>query len=154
MMSSRAREGDPAPDFTLQGPDGPFTLSEHRGEIVVLIFYPADDTAVCTRQFCSYRDRSEELDALGATFVGISGDDVQSKQDFADKHGLKIPLLADSDGAVAKAYGVHTRVGIKRSTFVIDAEGRLVASKIHTLGLRYEDVDDLADLVGRAGVRT
>ena len=152
MTTSSPREGDPAPDFTLEGPNGSFTLSAHRGRTVVLLFYPGDDTTVCTKQFCSYRDRSEELDALGATVVGISGDSVASKADFARAHDLTVPLLADEDGQVAGAYGVASRFGPKRSTFVIYAEGRIAAAKVHRVGLRYEDVDDIADLVARAGV--
>jgi peroxiredoxin Q/BCP len=151
MTTGNPREGDQAPDFTLEGPDGPFTLSEHRGETVVLLFYPGDQTAVCTRQFCSYRDRSEEIEALGAIVVGISGKDVASKEAFTRAHDLTVPLLADADGAVAEAYGVASRFGPKRSTFVVDPDGRIAAAKVHRVGLRYEDVDDIVELVGRAG---
>lgn len=147
-MSSRPREGEPAPDFTLDGPEGSFSLSEQRGRPVVVLFYPGDDTAVCTRQFCSYRDRSDELEALGAVLVGISGRDVASKQRFAAKYGLTIPLLADDDGAVADAYGVGGPLGTKRATFVIDADGILRAARVHTLGLRYESVDDIVEMLG------
>jgi len=147
-MSMRLREGDPAPDFTLDGPEGSFTLGEQRGRPVVLLFYPGDDTAVCTRQFCSYRDRSSDLAGLGAVFAGISGRDVDSKQRFASKYGLTIPLLADEDGAVAAAYGVGGPIGTRRATFVIDAEGVVRAARVHTIGLRYESVDDIVDMFG------
>ena len=147
-MSMRPREGDPAPDFTLEGPEGPFTLSEQRGKPVVLLFYPGDDTTVCTRQFCSYRDRSVELESLGAVLVGISGRDVASKQRFAAKYGLTIPLLADDDGAVADAYGVGGPIGTKRATFVIDADGIVRDAREHTFGLRYESVDDIVEMLG------
>src|ERR687885_475 len=70
--------GDQAPDFTLEGTEGPFTLSEHRGEIVVLLFYPGDETPVCTKQFCSYAAREDELAQLDATVVGISSQSVES----------------------------------------------------------------------------
>lgn len=143
------REGQPAPDFTLEGPDGPFTLSEQRGRPVVLLFYPRDDTTVCTRQFCSYRDRAEELDALDATVVGISGEGVDSKERFATKYGLTVPLLADDDGEVGRRYGVSGPLGTKRATFVIDAEGVLRASRVHSLGLRYESVDDIAEMLSQ-----
>jgi len=145
------REGDRAPDFTLEGPEGPFTLSDHLGRPVVLLFYPGDDTPVCTRQFCSYRDRADEIEALGAVVVGISGRDVESKERFASKYGLTIPLLADDDGAVAKAYGVSGPVGTRRATFVVAEEGRIAAARVHTLGLRYETVDDIVEMLG--GVR-
>ena len=87
--------GDPAPDFELDGTEGAFRLSEHRGERVVLLFYPGDHTAVCTRQFCSYRDEAEDFDALEATVVGISTQSVESHRDWTAKHGLTVPLLAD-----------------------------------------------------------
>src|SRR5207245_8626003 len=83
------------------------TLSEHRGELVVLLFYPGDDTTVCTKQFCSYRDAQEEVSTLDATLVGISVQDMESKQAFKAKYGLTTPLLADPGGKVAKAYGVY-----------------------------------------------
>jgi peroxiredoxin Q/BCP len=145
---SALREGEPAPDFTLSGPQGPFTLSEQRGRPVVLLFYPGDDTPVCTRQFCSYRDRSEEIEALGAVVVGISGKGVDSKERFTEKHGLTIPLLADEGAAVARAYGVTGPMGHKRATFAVDAEGVVRAARVHTLGLRFEDVDDIAEMLG------
>jgi thioredoxin-dependent peroxiredoxin len=145
---SRPREGELAPDFTLDGPEGTFTLSEQRGRPVVLLFYPGDDTPVCTRQFCSYRDRSEELEALDAILVGVSDGDVASKERFASKHGLEVPLLADGDGVVARLYDVTGPLGPRRATFVIDADGVLRASRVHTFGLRYESVDDIADMLG------
>jgi peroxiredoxin Q/BCP len=146
-VASGPKAGDPAPDFKLEGPEGPFALSEHRGERVVLLFYPGDETLVCTRQFCSYRDRADELDSLGATFVGISSQGVESKQSFRDHHGLTVPLLADRGGKVAKSYGVHARVGTRRATFVIDEQGIVRAKKVHTIGLNYESVDDLRELL-------
>src|SRR3954465_8786798 len=109
--------GDPAPDFTLEGTDRPFTLSEHRGEVVVLLFYPGDETPVCTKQFCSYRDTG--LEGLGATVVGISAQDLESHQRFTSHHGLTVPLLADADKKVAKAYGMSIPVvGTRRAVFV------------------------------------
>jgi thioredoxin-dependent peroxiredoxin len=147
-MSDRPREGDAAPDFTLQGPDGPFTLSAQRGRPVVLLFYPGDDTPVCTRQFCSYRDRSDELEALGAVVVGVSGGGVESKARFARRHGLMIPLLAYDGARVARAYGVTGPLGPRRATFVIDEAGVVRAARVHALGLRYESVDDLAEMLG------
>lgn len=144
---SRPREGDDAPDFTLHGPAGPFTLSHHRGKPVVLLFYPGDETPVCTRQFCSYRDRADELERLGAVIAGISGSDVASKERFMQRFGLNVPLLADPVGAVAEAYGVTGPMGHRRATFVIDPEGVIRAARIHRIGLRYESVEDLAGML-------
>ena len=137
--------GDPAPDFTLEGSAGPFTLSDHRGARVVLLFYPGDETSVCTKQFCSYRDRAEDVAALGATLVGISTRDAASKEAFVANHGLTVPLLADPDGAVASAYGVHSkRLGItKRAVIVVDEQGIVRHRHDHRLGLDFQSVDEL-----------
>ena len=136
--------GDPAPDFTLQGTDGTFTLSEHRGERVVLLFYPGDNTPVCTRQFCSYRDRAQDMSKLDAVVVGISSQSLASHEDFRDKHGLTVPLLADADRAVARLYGVNGRLGVRRATIVVDEDGVIRHRHVHTLGLTYESADDIA----------
>ena len=84
-MAKHPAVGDEAPDFELEGTDGTFRLSEHRGERVLLLFYPGDETTVCTKQFCSYRDNAEAFGALGVTAVGISGKDVESKRSFAER---------------------------------------------------------------------
>lgn len=120
--TSRPDVGDPAPDFELDGTHGTFTLSDNRGERVVLLFYPGDDTPICTRQFCSYRDDSETVDALDATVVGISGGGLDSKQRFAAKYGLTVPLLADESGSVAKAYGAWSE-GMQRAVVIVDRDG-------------------------------
>jgi thioredoxin-dependent peroxiredoxin len=135
--------GDPAPDFTLEGTDGPFTLSAHRGRRVVLLFYPGDGTPVCTRQFCSYRDRADELEALDAVVVGISGRDTGSKAAFAARHGLTVPLLADEDGAVARAYGAKAFRMVQRTVVVVDEAGRIAHRHANPLSLTYDTVDDL-----------
>lgn len=138
------REGDPAPDFGLEGTGGPFRLSEHRGRRVVLLFYPGDNTPVCTRQFCAYRDHAEDVSDLGAVIVGISNQDLDSHAGFVAKHGLNIPLLADEDGAVAKAYGAwRPVVGTRRAVFAVDEEGVVRHRHLHALGLDYQDVDEL-----------
>ena len=152
-MASHLNVGDPAPDFTLEGTHGTFTLSEHRGGNVVLLFYPGDETLVCTRQFCSYRDRDEEFMALDATIVGISGKDIESKRSFAEHRRLTVPLLADPDHAVAKAYDSYGPIGVKRSTFIVDADGNVAYRKVHQLGLTYESVDDIAAALRDVGAR-
>src|ERR1700694_4143103 len=106
-MASKPKVGDQAPDFELPGTGGAFKLSDHRGQRVVLLFYPGDNTPVCTRQFCSYRDRRGDFDSVDAVVVGISAQALDSHEQFASKHGLGVPLLADVDGAVAKSYGAH-----------------------------------------------
>jgi peroxiredoxin Q/BCP len=136
--------GDTAPDFTLPGTDGAFTLSDHRGSRVVLLFYPGDFTPVCTRQFCSYSERAEEVEDLDAVIVGISAQDLGSHEQFVAKHGLQIPLLADADCAVAKAYGAWARViGTRRAVVILDEDGVIRHRHDHTLGLDYQSVDDL-----------
>jgi peroxiredoxin Q/BCP len=140
------RVGDAAPDFELPGTDGPFKLSEHRGRKVLLLFYPGDNTPVCTRQFCSYRDRAEDVDGLGAVVVGISNQDLDSHEAFVAKHGLNVPLLADTDGAVAKAYGAwRAVVGTRRAVFGIDEQGVVRHRHMHALGLDYQDADELRE---------
>ena len=138
--------GDPAPDFELDGTEGAFHLSEHRGERVVLLFYPGDNTAVCTRQFCSYRDEAEGFDELEATVVGISTQSVESHLDWTAKHGLTVPLLADPKGRVAKAYGAHRALGgTTRAVVIVDEEGRVGYRHDHLLGLDFQTVEDLRD---------
>src|SRR3954451_8264720 len=105
-MASAPHVGDLAPDFALEGTDGSFHLSEQRGRRVVLLFYPGDETPVCTKQFCSYRDRADDMSALDAVVVGISGQAVESHRDCVAHHGLTVPLLADPDKAVARQFGV------------------------------------------------
>ncbi len=144
--------GDSAPDFTLKGTDGPFTLSEHRGETVVLLFYPGDDTKVCTKQFCSYRDAADEMTGIDATFVGISTQGMESKEAFKSKYGLTTPLLADDDAKVSTAYGVYSKSlkMAKRTVFVVDAEGKIVHRHGNTLSLTFDGVDDLKAAVAAA----
>jgi peroxiredoxin Q/BCP len=145
-MAKGPRVGAVAPDFELAGTGGRFRLSDHRGERVVICFYPGDETPVCTKQFCSYRDRADDLSALDATVIGISGQDVESHDRFTAHHGLTVPLLADVDRAVARSYGVTRPVlGTQRATFVVDEAGVVAWRKIHTLGLDYVSVDELRD---------
>jgi peroxiredoxin Q/BCP len=129
----------------LQGTDGSFKLSEHRGERVVLLFYPGDNTPVCTRQFCSYRDKAADFDALDATVLGISAQDLDSHEAFMAKHNLNVPLLSDPDGKVAKLYSAYAqRLGMtKRAVIVIDEQGVVRHRHDHLLGLDYQSVDEL-----------
>jgi thioredoxin-dependent peroxiredoxin len=143
-MAKSPQPGEEAPDFELQGTAGAFRLSEHRGERVVLLFYPGDNTVVCKKQFCSYRDRPDAFAALGATVVGISAQDVASHEGFIAKDSLTVALLADEDGAVASQYGAFSkRLGTKRAVIVIDEQGIVRHRHDHMLGLDYQSVDDL-----------
>ena len=144
-MAKGPQVGDAAPDFELPGTQGTFRLSDHRGERVVILFYPGDNTPVCTKQFCSYRDRSDDMSALDATVIGISHQDVASHEEFTAKHGLTVPLLADVDKAVAKRYGVAAPVlGTRRAAFVVDENGIVRHRHVHALGVDFQDTDDLA----------
>jgi peroxiredoxin Q/BCP len=142
-MAKTPAVGEQAPDFELQGTDGPFRLSDHRGERVVLLFYPGDNTPVCTKQFCSYRDRADDFSALGATVVGISAQDLASHEDFIAKNSLNVPLLADPGGEVAAKYGAHGRLGTKRAAVIVDEEGVVRYRHDHLLGLDFQSVEDL-----------
>jgi peroxiredoxin Q/BCP len=139
------RVGDPAPDFTLEGTEGSFTLSEHRGSFVVLLFYPGDDTTVCTKQFCSYRDAQAEVSALDATVLGISVQGMESKQAFKAKYGLTTPLLADPGGKVSSAYGVYAKPlkMAKRTVFIIDPAGRIAYRHGNFLSLSFDSADEI-----------
>ncbi len=142
-MAKTPQVGEAAPDFELPGTDGTFRLAEHRGERVVLLFYPGDNTPVCTRQMCSYRDRAEEFSSLDATVVGISSGDLDSHRGFIAKHSLNVPLLADVRGEVARSYSAHNRLGTKRAVIVVDEQGIVRHRHDHLLGLDYQSVDEL-----------
>lgn len=142
-MAKIPQVGEQAPDFELPGTEGLFKLSAHRGERIVLLFYPGDNTPVCKRQMCSYRDRPDDMAALDATVVGISAQDLASHEDFIAKDNLTVPLLADVDQAVAKAYSAYGRTGTKRAVVVIDEQGVVRHRHDHLLGLDYQSVDDL-----------
>jgi peroxiredoxin Q/BCP len=150
---AKAREGDIAPDFTLPWTgEGEFSLAERRGRWVILAFYPGDFTPTCTKQFCNYRDGREQIDHLDAEVVGISPQDVDSHERFIAEHGLTVPLAADVDKSVAKAYGVLGPGGafVRRAIFVIDPEGVIRYRKVALVGLGFEDADDLHAALDRA----
>lgn len=120
------KAGDPAPDFTLPDQRGqPVTLSKFRGRTVVFYFYPKDETPICTREACSFRDAYEEFAKAGAVVIGASSDGVAVHDAFARRLDLPFKLVADENGAVRAAYGVPKRFGLLpgRTTFVIDREG-------------------------------
>ncbi len=144
--------GDQAPDFELPGTGGKtYKLSDYRGRKVILAFYPGDFTAVCTKQFCSYRDDSDRLDGLGADVLGISPQSVYSHERFTEEESLNVPLLADEDKAVARAYGVLAGPMVRRAIFVVDEEGTIRHRKVTLVGLSFETVDDLERAVASLG---
>jgi len=143
-MAKGPQPGESAPDFELTGTDGTFKLSGQLHRRVILLFYPGDETPVCTKQFCSYRDDADKLDDLDAVIVGISPQSVDSHESFKARHGLTVPLLADEDRAVAERYGVSAPgLGTRRAVIVIDEQGIVRHRHVHMLGLGYQNVDDL-----------
>jgi peroxiredoxin Q/BCP len=133
-MVEWVEEGQQAPDFELSADDGTAVrLAALRGKPVILYFYPKDDTPGCTREACAFRDRKADLARQGASVLGVSPDTVASHREFREKYGLNFPLLADADHRVAERYGAwreknmygKTTTGIQRSTFLIDAQGRV-----------------------------
>jgi peroxiredoxin Q/BCP len=127
-------EGDAAPNFTLPDQNGDkVTLSDLRGQTVVVYFYPRADTPGCTTQACGIRDRGADYAAAGARVIGISPDEVPAVDRFAAKYDLEFTLLADADHSVAEAYGAwgeksmygRKYMGVTRSTFIVDPEGRI-----------------------------
>jgi peroxiredoxin Q/BCP len=137
--------GSVAPPFVLEGTRGRFRLSDELGRRVVLLFYPGDNARVCTRQFCSYRDRVDEMEQLEAVVVGISSQPVASHRAFAEAHGLTVELLSDPRGRVARAYGVGAGAArTRRAVVVIDEAGRVRYRRAHPFGLTF---------VGVAGLR-
>ena len=131
----RLEPGDPAPDFALPDQTGAtVALSDFRGRTLLVYFYPEADTPGCTKQSCSVRDARQDLADRGVAVVGISPDDPAKQARFDTKYGLSFPLLSDPDHAVADAYGAwgekklygRTYVGLIRSSFLIDPEGRIV----------------------------
>jgi peroxiredoxin Q/BCP len=132
--------GDLAPDFTLKNQDGhPVTLFELlKAGPVVLFFYPAAMTKGCTKEACNFRDLASEFTSVGAQRIGISMDTVQKQKQFADDSTLDYPLLADTDGAVARAYGVKRALDflkVKRTTFVIGRDGKILDVIAHEMNM-------------------
>ena len=152
--------GDPAPDFELPGTGGSiYRLSDMRGQNVVLAFYPGDATRVCTAQFCSYRDKGEELAQIDATVLGVSPQSVDSHERWMREQSLNVPLLADEDLSVSRSYGVTGWIGplsrvtglkdapggryVMRSIFVIDGEGIVRYRNVSRTGSTFQTVEDI-----------
>ncbi len=139
---------DKAPVFSLQSDSGDdYRLSDHLGEKVLLVFYPGDNTPVCTRQLCEYRDGIESFSDLGVSVVGISSDDLESHQRFRSKHELPFILLSDPDLEVAKLYGCKGALGMKRAVFLVDEYGVVRYAHIETLALFRRRAEELLEVV-------
>ena len=139
---------DIAPDFSLQGDNGQdYRLSDHSGERVLLVFYPGDNTPVCTRQLCEYRDGIEAFSGLGVSVVGISSDDLDSHRAFRAKHDLPFVLLSDPDLKVAKLYGSKGSLGMKRAVFLVDEKGVVRYAHIEALALFRRRAEELLDAI-------
>lgn len=157
-MAAAPGPGRPVTNFTLPGgvlekvPDGhdtfvrrEYRLDERRGHPLALAFYPGDDTSVCTKQLCSYSSGLETFTELGAEVWGISPQDVDSHEAFARKYGLRIPLLADTDRTVARAFGIAAPgIGLRRAVFLIAPDGTLHWKHVALLGATFQPVDTLA----------
>ncbi len=139
---------DKAPDFTLQSDSGDdYRLSSHMGERVLLVFYPGDNTPICTRQLCEYRDGIESFAGLGVSVVGISSDDLESHRAFRNKHDLPFVLLSDPDLEVARRYGCKGALGMKRAVFLVDEKGIVRYAHIEALALFRRRAKELLEAI-------
>ena len=152
-MAKTPETGQVPPDFTLPGIEltgdeaaqAEYTLSDQRGTPIVLAFYPGDNTAVCTRQLCSYTSGLESFTSFGATVWAISPQGLASHEQFARKYKLAFPLLADEGLTVARQYGITLGgAGLRRSVFVIDAGGVLRWKHITLVGLTFPTAQTIA----------
>ena len=147
----KLKVGDTAPDFTKPWTgEGDFTLSAQRGNWVVLAFYPGDETSVCTKQMCEYRDNKQRIDGLEAEMVGISPQGVESHEGFIRNHDLSLPLVADEDQSVAEAYGIKLGPSLRRSVFIVDPEGKIAWKDVKLLGLSYTDSAAIQEALNEA----
>ena len=153
MAPPRVGVGDAAPDFSLPGTgDRTYSLSEHRGRAVVLVFYPGDNTPVCTMQLNTYSSDIGQFEGLGAQVLAISPQSVESHEQFSGVHGFSFPLLADEDKAVGRAYGILGPVGFyRRSVFVIDGDGIIRYAHRASAGLTFRSTKELVEAVRAAG---
>jgi peroxiredoxin Q/BCP len=153
-----AEVGRPAPDFDLDGTDDTeeghrrYRLADYRGQVLVLVFYPGDNTPVCTRQLNAYTDDIERFAEVGAQVLAVSPQSVASHDDFSCKQGgFAFPLLADSDKAVGDAYGILGPLGFyRRSVFVIDKEGIVRWAHKAVAGLTFRPTAELVEAIRQA----
>jgi len=139
--------GDRAPDFSLPGTGGErYSLADFSGNPLVIVFYPGDDTPVCTKQLNAYNDDLDRFTELDAQVIGISAQSIDSHEAFSGKHGFEFPLLADTDKKVAAAYGTLGPIGFpRRSIFIVDADGVIRYAHRAIAGLTFRPVDELIE---------
>ena len=144
--------GDEAPDFSLPGTGGrSYSLSQYAGQTVVLVFYPGDDTPVCTKQLNCYNNELAQFTDVGAQVLAVSAQDMASHERFATKHGFQFPLLSDTDKAVAGLYGTLGPLGFpRRSVFVIDSQGIVRYAHRAIAGLTFRPVEELVGAIRAA----
>ena len=146
-------QSEVAPNFTLKDGEGnDWTLSNYKGHTVVLLFYPGDNTPVCTAQLCSVRDHWSDYQATGAEVVGISTDTVESHAGFAEKNQLPLRLLSDPDGEVSAKYGMKSWLPGRsaRGVVVIDKEGKVAYHKVQALSLFRPKDDEVLEAIKKA----
>jgi len=145
-------KGDAAPDFELPGTGGrSYRLSEFRGQPVLLVFYPGDNTSVCTAQLGEYSTDVGQFEGLGAQVLGISPQGVESHEQFARDNGFAFPLLADEDKAVGEAYGIIGPLGFyRRSIFVVDKDGVIRYAHRSRTSATYRPTDELVKAIKAA----
>jgi len=145
--------GSRAPQFTLPGWFGDsqawFDLGAQRGHPVLLAFYPGDERLVCTRQLCAYSDRIADLHLLEAVVWAIAPQDIDSHRSFAQGRKLRMPLLADTDNVVGRGYGIVGAMGLRRSVFVVDADGSIAWRWVAAVNVVFPGVDELRKVLGR-----
>ena len=147
------KTGEKAPDFTLKDLNGEnWSLNEHKGKTVVLLFYPGDDTPVCTAQMCSVRDNWSDYQATGAEVVGISTDSDKSHKSFADKYNLTLNLLADEKGEVVEKYAMKSWLPGRsaRGVVVVDKQGSVAYHKVQSLSIFKPSDDEVLDAIRQA----
>ena len=145
--------GEKAPDFTLKDGDGnDWKLSEQHGKIVVLLFYPGDNTPVCTKQLCSVRDNWEDYQKTGAEVVGISTDSAESHNKFAEKYDLPLTLLSDEKGELLEKYDMKSWLPNRsaRGVVVIDKNGKIAYHKVQSLSLLRPKDDEVLEAIEKA----
>jgi peroxiredoxin len=145
--------GDSAPDFTLPGTRGEVTLSERlRERAVLLVFYPGDDTPMCTSQLCDYRDNLEVFAGLGVDVLALNSQSLDSHERFAQKHRLPFPLLSDPDRSVCKAYGAVGLLGMTRRALVLVGRDGRVLWRRTDLPIFRRSADELRDVISKLDV--
>jgi peroxiredoxin Q/BCP len=152
-MAGKVGVGDRAPEFDLPGTgDKRYKLSDYKGQPVVLVFYPGDNTPVCTRQLNAYTENWAQFEGIGAVVLALSPQDVESHENFSCKQGgFAFPLLADTDKKVGEAYGILGPLGFyRRSVFVIDGDGVIRYAHRSSTGLTFRSTDELVSAVKAA----